>query len=123
MTRFLSSWLILTISAGAMVFLLPESAMSAVGSPKILGVAAFALFMALINASIKPLARLLALPFTILSLGLVALIINWLCMSLASWLSISFFGVGVLVHGFLWSVIGSIIMSVVGAIITAIIGE
>ena len=82
MEHFISRWLVLTIAAGVMVTLLPG--MHAVGEPPILGIGAFALFLALINASIKPIVHTIALPFSILSFGLIALIINWLFMELAS---------------------------------------
>ncbi|MEK0263650.1 phage holin family protein [Bifidobacterium mongoliense] len=121
MTRFLIHWLIMTIACAVTVVLLPG--MVPVGTPPLLGIAAFALFMALINSSIKPLAHTLALPFSILTLGLVALIINWLCMRLASWLALSLFGVGVIVQGFWWSVFASLIITVVSSIAAAIVGE
>ena len=116
MEHFISRWLVLTIAAGVMVTLLPG--MHAVGEPPILGIGAFALFLALINASIKPIVHTIALPFSILSFGLIALIINWLFMELASWLAISLFDVGVTIDGFWWSVIGSLIMAIVSGIVT-----
>jgi putative membrane protein len=103
------------------VLILPG--MHVIGNPPIFGFAAFALFMALINASIKPIVHLLALPFSILSLGLVALIINWLFMRLASWLAIGIFGVGVDVGGFWWSVLASIIIAIVSSIAASITDE
>lgn len=121
MGRFISRWLVMTIAAGVMVALLPG--MTAIGEPSILGIAAFALFMALINASIKPIIQLLALPLSILSLGLFALILNWLFMELASWLAFSIFNVGVVIDGFWWSVLGSIILSIVSAIVGSVIGD
>ena len=121
MTRFLSRWIVLTIAAGVMVAILPG--MEAIGEPPILGIAAFSLFLALINASIKPVVQLIALPLSIMSLGLFALIINWLFMELASWLALSLFDVGVTIHGFLWAVIGSLIMSIVSGIVNAMIGD
>lgn len=62
------------------------------------------------------------MPFSILSFGLIALIINWLFMQLASWLAMSLFDVGVVIDGFWWSVIGSLIMSIVSTIVGGIIG-
>ena len=59
MRSFLTSWLIMTIAAAVMVAVTPG--MTPVGEPPILGIAAFALFMALINASIKPIVHLIAL--------------------------------------------------------------
>jgi putative membrane protein len=121
MTRFLIRWLVMTIAVAVTVLILPG--MHVIGDPPIFGFAAFALFMALINASIKPIVHLLALPFSILSLGLVALIINWLFMRLASWLAIGIFGVGVDVGGFWWSVFASIIIAIVSSIAASITGE
>ena len=121
MKDFLIRWLVLTVAAAVMVVLLPG--MTAVGQPPSLGLAVFALFMALINASIKPVTQLIALPFSILTFGLLYLIINWLFMRLASWLAISLFGVGVLVHGFWWAVLGSLIMSIVSGIVGSIVRD
>ena len=117
MKDFLIRWAILTIAAGVMVVLLPG--MHAVGDPPILGVAAFSLFMALLNSSIKPVVQMLALPFSILTFGILALVINWLFMELASWLALSLFGVGVSIDGFLWATLGSLIMSIVSGIVSA----
>ena len=121
MRSFLMNWLILTIAAAVMVAVIPG--MTPVGEPPILGIAAFALFMALINASIKPVVHLIALPFAIVTLGLVTLIINWLFMRLASWLAVSLFGVGVIIDGFWWSVLGSLVMTIVSGIVGTIIGD
>jgi putative membrane protein len=121
MRTFLTSWLIMTIAAAVMVAVVPG--MTAVGEPPILGIAAFALFMALINASIKPIVHLISLPFAILTLGILTLIINWLFMRLASWLAVSLFGVGVYIDGFWWSVIGSLIMTIVSGIVSAVVGR
>lgn len=117
MEHFISRWLVLTIAAGVMVTLLPG--MHAVGEPPILGIGAFALFLALI----KPIVHTIALPFSILSFGLIALIINWLFMELASWLAISLFDVGVTIDGFWWSVIGSLIMAIVSGIVGTVIQD
>ena len=121
MKDFLMRWLVLTVAAAVMVVLLPG--MTAVGQPPILGIAVFALFMALINASIKPVTQLIALPFSILTFGLLYLVINWLFMQLASWLALSFFSVGVTIDGFVWSVLGSLVMTIVSGIVGGIIGD
>ncbi|MCH4208613.1 phage holin family protein [Bifidobacterium sp.] len=121
MTRFLARWLVMTIAVAVTVLILPG--MHTVGDPPIFGFAAFALFMALINASIKPIVHVLALPLSIVSFGLAALIINWIFMRFASWLAIGIFGVGVDVGGFWWSVLASIIMSIVSGIAAAVVGN
>ena len=106
MRSFLTSWLIMTIAAAVMVAVTPG--MTPVGEPPILG---------------KPIVHLIALPFAILSLGLVTLIINWLFMRLASWLAVSLFGVGVFVHGFWWSVLGSLVLTIVAGIVGSILDQ
>ncbi len=121
MGRFIAQWITLTIAAGVMVWLLPG--MRPVGDNTLFAVGGFALFMALINASIKPIVHLLALPFSILSLGLAALVINVLFMRLASWLSVSIFGFGIAIDGFWWAVLGSLVMAIVSGIVGAIIGD
>ena len=121
MGNFLIRWFILTIAAAVMVVLLPG--MHVVGPPPILGIAAFSLFMALFNASLKPVVQMLALPFSVLTFGLLALVINWLFMELASWLAINLFDVGVTIGGFWWAVLGSLIMSLVSGIVSAAVGQ
>ncbi|KFJ05941.1 phage holin family protein [Bifidobacterium tsurumiense] len=121
MTHFISRWLVLTIAAAVMVALLPS--MQPIGDPPIFGVAAFALFMALINASIKPIIQILAIPLSLLTFGLSALIINWMFMRLASWLAVATFGVGVTINGFGQAMLGSLIMTIVAGIVSFIIGE
>ena len=96
-----------------MVAVLPG--MHAIGEPPVLGIAAFALFM--------PIIHVIALPFSIISFGLVALVINWLFMQLASRLALSFFSVGVTIDGFAWSVLGSLVMTIVSGIVGGIIGD
>ena len=71
----------------------------------------------------KPIIHIIALPLSIVSFGLVALVINWLFMQLASWLALSFFSVGVTIDGFVWSVLGSLVMTIVSGIVGGIIGD
>ena len=111
----------MSVAVAVTVLLLPG--LQVVGHPPVLGIVAFALFMALINASIKPIIHIIALPLSIISFGLVALVINWLFMQLASWLALSFFSVGVTIDGFVWSVLGSLVMTIVSGIVGGIIGD
>jgi putative membrane protein len=129
MKRFFARWFIMTIAAAAMVLLIPS--MHAVGTPPILGIAAFALSLALVNAAVRPIlnwvTQIFALPFSIVSLGLISLllylVVNWWCMRMASWLSVSLFGVGVMVSGFFTSIMGTIIMSIVSTVVNAVIRQ
>lgn len=119
----------MTVAASAMVLLIPS--MHAVGNPPIFGIAAFALLLALVNAAVRPIlnwvTQIFALPFSIVSLGLISLllylVVNWWCMRMASWLSVSLFGVGVMVSGFFASIMGTIIMSLVSTAVNAVIKQ
>ncbi|MDF7663917.1 phage holin family protein [Bifidobacterium sp. ESL0763] len=128
MHGFLTRWIVLTIAAAVMVVLLPG--MRPIGHPPILGIAAFALFLALINASLRPVmnavTQVLALPLTVMSLGLAALValmlVNWVCMELASWLALTLFGVGVTVSGVLAAAVGAVVMALVSSVVNSLIG-
>ncbi|MFT8704123.1 phage holin family protein [Bifidobacterium aquikefiricola] len=121
MGHFIGRWFALTVAAGVMAWLLPGIVI--IGSSKVLALLSFALFMALINASIKPIVHVLALPITILTLGLAALVINVIFMELASWLSLAIFQTGVYIEGFWWAVFGGFIMMIVNGIVGAIIHD
>ena len=78
--------------------------------------------LSLIDMSIKPVLQLLSLPVTILTLGVFALILNALLLELASWLTVNLFGSGIVIHGFWWALLGSVIISIALAIINALTG-
>ncbi|WP_418968532.1 phage holin family protein [Alloscardovia omnicolens] len=111
MKRFLINWLILTIATGITVSLLPGLHM--VGNYSWISYGSFALFLALINASIKPILHIFTLPLTFLTFGLSALVVNTFCFEVASVLSHEVFAVGISSDGFGWSFIGAIAVSVV----------
>jgi putative membrane protein len=120
MKHFFASWFGLTIAAAIMIWLLPG--MTAVGN-EALAIIGFALFMALINASIKPFVKLLTLPITILTIGIFGLILNILFIELASWLSVSIIGVGIHIDGFWWALIGSLILTFISSIVENILKD
>lgn len=75
-----------------------------------------ALVLGLINATIKPILKLLTLPLRVLTLGLFTLVINAVLFALAAWL-VSGFGatglgsifLGALAYGLLASIIGAVL--------------
>ncbi len=77
-----------------------------------------ALVFGLVNTFIKPVAHLLALPVTILTLGLFALVVNalllWLTAAVVSGFSIT---------GFWPALLGAIIVSLVGAFLGGIASD
>src|SRR5262249_1478220 len=67
--------------------------------------------LAAINAVLKPILFVLTLPFTIITLGLFLLILNAFCLWLAQRLVPGFE-----IHGFLTTLLASIILAVVGMV-------
>ena len=83
---------------------------------------AAALLLGIVNAIVRPIAVVLTLPLTLLSLGLFLLVINALMLMLTSWLSDQL-GLGWHVEGFWTAVFGSIIVSVVSWLLNAFLPD
>src|SRR5258707_15675188 len=64
--------------------------------------AGMALILGLVNATIRPLLKLLSCPFIILTLGFFVLVINGITLWLASAIAVRWFHVGYYVDGY-WS--------------------
>jgi putative membrane protein len=75
-----------------------------------------ALVFGIVNAFIRPLAKLLTLPLIIITLGLFALIVNGLMLWLTSSLSATL-GLGFHVSGFWAALFGSLVVSVVSTVL------
>lgn len=76
-----------------------------------------ALVFGVVNALVKPVAKLLSLPFIILTLGLFVLIVNALMLQLTSWLADKL-GLAFHVENFFWdAVLGALIITLVSMIL------
>jgi putative membrane protein len=71
-----------------------------------------AVVLGVVNAVVRPVVKLLAFPFILLTLGLLLLVINALMLLLTSWLS-GQMGLGFHVDGFWTAVVGAVVVSVV----------
>ncbi len=87
------------------------------GALPLLGVA---LVFGVVNAFLRPLAKILAFPLIILTLGIFALVINGLMLWLTSSLS-SALGLGFHVSGFWAAFVGGLVVSVVSTILSMIV--
>ncbi len=119
--NFILRWLSCAIAVGIAVWLVPGIYIVG-GTSAWLPITLCALFMALINVSIKPILQILSLPISVLTLGIFAIIINALMLELAGWLSVSVFGEGIQLASFGAAFLGSIIVSIVSAIVNSIFG-
>lgn len=116
--QFFGTWIVTAVAAAAAAWLVPG--MHTMGGTT--GIILFALVIALVNASIRPVMQFLSLPLTVITLGFFHLVINALALMLSSWLTVNLFGVGVYIDGFWAAVFGSIVISIVSAIVGNIIG-
>lgn len=76
---------------------------------KVLSLAVVGALFGVVNAFIKPIVKVLALPAYILTLGLFAFVVNALMLKLADWLS-GGFGIAFSSGDFFWSTIGAAIV-------------
>ena len=81
-------------------------------------VAFVALIFGLLNAFVRPILKLISLPFIILTLGLFVFIVNAAMLMLTSWISQSL-GLAFHVDKFFWdAVLGSLIITVVSMVLS-----
>ena len=118
--EFLTTWLVTAIATAVAIALVPG--IHAVGGSA-LGPIMFALALALLNAVVKPILTVLALPVTVVTLGLFYLVINAFMLQLASGLALDLFGSGVAIDSFGAAFIGAIIISIASMVVGPIIGE
>lgn len=103
MLRLLLSWLIIALALVLIAQILPGIEVATWGTAFIAG-----LVIGLINLLIRPILQLLALPITMLTLGLFAFIVN----AFLFWLA-SVIVPGFEVYGFLSALLGSLILALV----------
>ncbi|EPR75111.1 putative membrane protein [Leifsonia rubra CMS 76R] len=80
----------------------------------------------IVNGVLGNLIRIVAFPLYVLTLGLLALVVNGLLLLLVSWIS-SFFGFGLVVNGFWWGVLGALVLGLIswfmGILVRPIVGK
>lgn len=118
---FLIRWLVTAIAVGVAVWLIPGIVIIG-GESAWVAIAIFALFLSLINISIKPLLQLLSLPITVLTLGIFYIVVNTLMLYIAAWLANGIFHVGFWIDGFGWAFLASIVISIVSALLNGLLG-
>jgi putative membrane protein len=81
----------------------------------------------IVNGVIGNLIRIVAFPIYILTLGLMALLVNGLLLLLVSWISTTFLHFGLFVDGFWWGLLGALVLGaiswLIGIIVRPIIGS
>jgi putative membrane protein len=75
-----------------------------------------AFIFGVVNSVIGNAIRIVAFPLYILTLGLVALLVNGLLLLIVHWVS-DLIGFGLVVDGFWWGVLGAIVLGLIGWIL------
>jgi putative membrane protein len=78
-----------------------------------------AIVFGLVNALLGPILRLLTFPFTVLTLGLFSIVVNYILFAIAVWLAPHFHNTGA-ISPWLANLYGALIMMVAGGIAAAL---
>ena len=81
-------------------------------SERLLTLLAVAVIFGLVNAIVRPIARLISLPLLLLTLGLFTFVVNALMLLLTAWIG-SWFDLAFEVDGFWSAILGALVISVV----------
>jgi len=118
--KLLIRWLITSVSLFVAAWLVPGIRVESSGWATF---AVMAIILGLLNATVRPLLKLLSCPLIILTLGLFVLVVNGLTLWLASAIAVNWFHVGFYVDGFWSAFLGALIVSVVSVILNAVVRE
>ena len=75
-----------------------------------------ALIFGVVNGVLGTIIRIVAFPIYLLTLGLISLVVNGLLFLLVAWIS-QVIGFGLRVDGFVWGVLGALVLGVLGWVI------
>jgi len=116
--RFLLVWLIETVALLIVAELLPEVRLVPSTFPEVLLSATIAaLALAILNGLLRPVIVALALPVSVVTLGLASLFISGFVFLLTTWLT------GVLeVTDFWWAIVAVLLLSIVNALLMSLVG-
>ncbi|RZK96609.1 MAG: phage holin family protein [Hymenobacter sp.] len=111
MVKLLIKFVLTAVLTYGLVQVLPNVQLNGVGSAAIL-----VIVMGLLNATVKPILKLIGFPITVLTLGIFLLVINVIIVKLADYLLSGFS-----VAGFLSALIFSIALSLVTSVVDMIV--
>lgn len=120
---FLVRVVVNALALGVATWLLADIRLGSEGRGKqILTLLLVGVVFGLVNAVVRPVVKLLSLPFIIVTLGLLIFVINALMLLLTSWLSEQL-GLGWHVEGFLTALVGALIITVITWILELVLPD
>lgn len=75
------------------------------------------LLLGFLNTFVRPIFKLVALPLTVVTLGLFTLVINGVVLEILDWLMD-----GLTIKNFLWSIVAAIIISIITSLVNIVLG-
>jgi putative membrane protein len=118
--RFIIRWFITAIAVAVAAWITPGITLEGNG---VVAVIITALILGLVNALIRPILKLLSCGLIVVTLGLFTLVINAICLWLASWISVDLFHIGFNVNSWWAALIGSIIISIVSFLLSFLLPD
>ena len=91
-------------------------------SERLLTLLAVAVIFGLVNAIVRPIARLISLPLLLLTLGLFTFVVNALMLLLTAWIG-DWFDLRFEVDGFWSALLGALVISVVTFVINVVLPD
>lgn len=119
--KFILRILVTAIAVAAAVWLVPGIEVAATTETWVC-VGVLALFLSLLDVSLKPVLQVLSLPVSVLTLGIFYLVVNTFVLYVASWMANGMFNVGFEIASFGSAFVASIVISIVSSIVGAITG-
>lgn len=114
MRNLVISWFVCAVAVAIAAAVLPGvDVRGGIGTYVLVGAV-----VGVVNAVIRPFAQILALPLTVLTLGLFALVVNGLMLLLASAVVDR-----LRVDGIGWAILGAIVISIVSAILNGAVDD
>ena len=114
--KLLVQWLISVVAIAITVWIVPGIS---VQGEEWKGLAIAAVMLGLANLLIRPILTLITAPITAVTLGLFWFVVGAIVLAASSWLSLRFFGAGIVIDGILSAILGALI---IGAI-TGVLGH
>jgi putative membrane protein len=118
--RFIIRWFITAIAVAVAAWITPGITLEGNG---VVAIIITALILGLVNALIRPILKLFSCGLIVVTLGLFTLVINAICLWLASWISVDLFHIGFIVNSWWAALIGSIIISIVSFLLSFLLPD
>ncbi len=116
--KFLTRWAINTLALFVAVWIVPGIHLESGWFSLIW----LALIFGLVNATVRPVLKILTCPLIVLTLGLFTLVINALMLSLTAWIG-NLLGIQLTLDGFWAAFWGSLVISLVSVLLSLFVRE